>query len=257
MRLISWNVNGRVRQAEEQVKALAKIKSDVIALQEVTLKTAPIFRAAFQRAGYHYSADSFQRVEDKSILVGPRRYGEIIVSRWALRLLPRFEVPWPERVLSAVIQSPSGNIQLHTTHIPPGSTNGWIKIEMLEGIYKRLAKRSRSLRILCGDFNTPKLETRDGEIITWDVAGSRWDRGERNVLEGLAKFGMVDVYRLINGYRIQDFSWYARPHIGRRFDHIFASLPLANGAECKYIHSFREEKLSDHSAIMADFKIVP
>ena len=75
MRLISWNVNGRVKQVDEQVKALAKIKSDVIALQEVTPKTAPIFRAAFQREGYPYITDSFQRVEDKSILVGPRRYG--------------------------------------------------------------------------------------------------------------------------------------------------------------------------------------
>jgi exonuclease III len=257
MRVVSWNVNGRVRQAPEQIKALLKTKSDVIALQEVTQKTSMIFREELQRAGYPYIADSFQRIEDKSILVGPRRYGEIVASRWRLRLLPLLEVPWTERFLSVVIRSSLGNIQFHTTHIPPGSTNGWIKIETLEGIYKRLSARSESPRILCGDFNTPRDETRSGEIITWGKVGTRWDSGERNVLEGLVKFGLVDVYRFRHGYRAQDFSWYARANIGRRFDHIFASPVLLNGVECKYIHSLREKKLSDHSAIMADFAPTP
>ena len=49
-------------------------------------------------------------------------------------------------------------INFHTTHIPPGSSNGWIKIETLEGIYKRIEELKNELNILCGDFNTPKDE---------------------------------------------------------------------------------------------------
>jgi exonuclease III len=253
MRLISWNLNNRVKQAADQIKALIKFESDVIALQEVTQTTAPIFRHELQHRGYQHIVDSFQRVGDKSILTGPRRYGELIASKWPLRLLPLCDIPWEERVLSASIESPFGRVHLHTTHIPPGSTNGWIKIETLEGIYKRLSVKSKFSRILCGDFNTPKEETDDGKIITWGTVNTRWDLGERNVLEGLTEFGLKDVYRYQHGYGVQDFSWYAKPQIGRRFDHIFASSSLLNKVKCRYIHSLRQKKLSDHSAIMADF----
>jgi len=35
---------------------------------------------------------------------------------------------WPERTLSVDIEMPWGAVEVHTTHIPPGVTNGWIKI---------------------------------------------------------------------------------------------------------------------------------
>ena len=256
MRLVSWNVNGRVGRIDEQIAALKKQWCDAIALQEVTQTTAPLLRAGLQGIGLQYVVDSFQRSRNRAALVGPRRYGELIACRWPLRLLSpeRFDVPWPERILSVVVQSPSGNIYLHTTHIPPGSTNGWKKIEMLEGIYKRLAHKSRVPRILCGDFNTPQEETSDGKVITWGKGRTRWGSGERNILEGLAEFDLIDVYRFRHGYKVQEYSWYARPYIGRRYDHVFASRSLLNDVECKYLHSFREKKLSDHSAIRIDLK---
>ncbi len=39
---------------------------------------------------------------------------------------------------------------------------------------------------------------------------------------------------------------------GRRYDHIFASRKLAE-TSCHYEHPWREQGLSDHSAIEADF----
>jgi hypothetical protein len=56
---------------------------------------------------------------------------------------------------------------MHTTHIPPGVTNGWTKIEMLAGVYRELAHPSVIPRMLCGDFNTPQLELPTGEVMTW------------------------------------------------------------------------------------------
>src|SRR5207244_3997502 len=132
--------------------------------------------------------------------------------------------------------------------------------------------KTRRLRLLCGDFNTPQEERPNGEVVTWgqDIrsdgravlwkswrggTGKRWDRAERNILEGLRDFDLRDIYRALNGYRAEDFSWCDAKRGRkkcRRYDHIFASLGL-NSLECSYLHSFRGEGLSDHSPIQARF----
>jgi len=221
--------------------------------------------------------------DNPTLLVGPRQYGELIASRWPLRVLPSsaFAIPWTERVLSGIIESPWGVIELHATHIPNGANHGWIKIEMFEGIYERLACATEHPRILCGDLNTPQAELRSGEIVTWgqdilpdgrivlegtwrDPAGredtsERWDRGERNVLAGLAAYDLADVYRAINAYAAPEFSWYWASQgrrVGRRFDHVFASSSL-NTRSCSYLHDVRERGLSDHAPIEVDFAPEP
>jgi endonuclease/exonuclease/phosphatase family metal-dependent hydrolase len=59
-------------------------------------------------------------------------------------------------VLSALIASLWGAIEVHTTHLPNGANHGWIKVETFEGIYQRLARPGDHPRILCGDLNTPQ-----------------------------------------------------------------------------------------------------
>jgi len=278
LRLISWNVAGRVGCVDEQVAAIADHSSDLVALQEVTLKTLSRLLEGLWGSGLVYSTDSFSLARDTEILTGPRRYWQLIASRWPLAALPpvQFPVPWPERVLSVEVQSPWGPVEVHTTHIPPGVSNGWTKIEMLEGIHRRLARESEKHRILCGDFNAPQGETEDGYTITFgqevlpdgsvvtegsweDPVGrldtmARWDSGERGVLHGLSQFDLTDVYRLVNGYEAQEYSWYWKGRgrsVGRRFDHVFASGRLRPRG-CQYIHTVRKEGLSDHSAIEAE-----
>jgi exonuclease III len=165
-------------------------------------------------------------------------------------------------------------ISVHNTHIPPGASNAWIKIQTLNGLFKGLSVRSDIPRILCGDFNTPQAETPDGRVVTWAqrltgsgdwrVArsirggpGSVWDEGERRILTGLAVFDLVDVYRSLHGYTRAEASWLMRrgeASVGRRFDHVFASRDLRPNA-CQYLHTLRERGLSDHSPIEADFVI--
>jgi hypothetical protein len=86
-------------------------------------------------------------------------------------------------------------------------------------------------------------------------SGARWDAAERNVLEGLAKFDLADVYRSLHGYAVHDFSWYLKRKgttVGRRFDHVFAAACLRPVC-CEYLHSFREAALSDHSLLEVVF----
>jgi endonuclease/exonuclease/phosphatase family metal-dependent hydrolase len=235
MLLMTWNVNGRVKKLEKQVEAIAGLGCDLVALQEVTIKTAAVFRDKLGESGLANGTDSFELARDVGELTGERKLGELIASRWPIRTLApdKFKVTWQERVLSVVADTPLGEIELHTTHIPCGRTHGWRKIQTLNGIYKRLDRRTAIPRVLCGDFNTPKQETAEGRVITWGKEGSSWDRGERNVLQGLRDCDLSDVYRYQHGYCRSDFSWYPRPHIGRRFDHVFASrVLLLRGVNC-------------------------
>ena len=273
IRLISWNVNGRRKNISNQIQALDDHQPDAVALQEVKITTVKPLEEALCKIGLTHCINSFGLAVELSSLSGHRQYGELVASCWPLCALPpeTYQVPWTERVLSAVIQSPCGDIEIHTVLIPPGVSNGWTKIEMLEGIYQQLASISERPRILCGDFNAPQSELSDGEIVTWGQhkvndkflcwehwrggTGKRWDAGERNVLQGLAEFDLPDVYRALHGYGRHEFSWYWRGgtrSIGRRFDHVFASRKL-NPVRCEYLHSLREAGLSDHSPVKVDF----
>ena len=270
LRLLSWNVQGHVKGVRDQIVAIQSRRPDLVALQEVTTTTVRRFQEDLPEMGLTAVIDSFTVADvDPVLLRGPRRYGLVVASRWPLTLVSRFAVPWPERVLSVDVMTRWGVMELHTTHIPPGVSNGWIKIKMLEGLFVGLACRSATPRVLCGDFNTPQEETSAGEIVTWafrkkssgrwvlaQSRGVRWDAGERNVLRALGDFDLADVYRSRHGYGRSESSWYWRRgnvRIGRRFDHVFAARGL-NAVRCEYLHEFRERGLSDHAAIEVDFR---
>ncbi len=280
MILLSWNLNARVKNINEQLDAISGHNADVLAFQEVTKGSKDKLKENLQSRGYEYVVDSFSLSREPDELTGKRKYGQLIASKYKIK--PQdpnsengFEVPWKERILSADIFTEKGKIELHTTHIPPGASNGWIKIEMLEGIFKKLNIKTNKLRILCGDFNTPQIELKDGTMFTFAQRlkisdnnivnvnlrasrGSSWDDGERNVIEKLKYNDLEDVYRKIHGYSKQDYSWHVNHgnKIGRRFDHIFASAEL-KPVKCFYDHEVRERGLSDHSAMVALFNNDP
>lgn len=267
LRIISWNLASRLRNAKAQVAFLGRHNPDVVALQEVTKRTLPILLKLLVDQGLNNTIDSFALVRNPSHLKGPRRYGEIIASRWPIRNFKKqiFDAPWPERILSGLIMSPYGRIDLHNAHIPVGSNHGWTKISTLEAIYDGRSIKSKQLRVLCGDFNTPQEQKSDGRIITWAQRengkgeivfrarrGVRWDRGERRILSDLAKYDLSDVFRYLNGYKVRQFSWISRRQ-RRRYDHVFASIQL-NPVACRYLHGARKRGLSDHSPIEACFQ---
>jgi exonuclease III len=270
MRLLSWNImSGRGVSVVSQVDAIASLDPDIIALQEITAGIAPAFRSELLKKGYYSIIDSFQNVKYHTPLKS-RSYGELLASRWPLISFPiKFDIPSPEKVLSCYLICPWGDIQVHTAHVQQTTGKEFKKIQTLEGIYKALAIESKYPRILCGDFNTPQEETTEGQIVTWGQKrkrsgeiltekywGQRWDRGERNILLGLSKFDLHDVFRQLHGYGKKEYSWFEKAdgkRIGRRYDHVFASRSL-NPVQCAYLHEFRKCGLSDHSPLEVLFE---
>jgi exonuclease III len=236
----------------EQAAALAKRAPDVVALQEVTVRSVPLWRAALAEIGLPQVLATLDEAPAEREPPGPRRTGVLLASRAPLEpLRTGIAVPWPETVLSAR----SHGIELHVAHVP-NSRNGWIKVETLEGILAGLSRAGVTPSVLCGDFNTPRSERPDGTVITFardryarldPERGERWDAAELGILTGL----WPDCFRSLHGYERKEISWnWPRfPRSGYRLDHTFSTItPM----RCEYVHDVRTAKLSDHSAMETD-----
>lgn len=272
MRLITWNLARRKSKLKEQLAAMLQRKPDIVALQEVTASTEEGLRRGLAEGGLAHAASStvsaVQSARSKS-----RSLSVLVASRFPLQADRKFSdsLPWSEKGVGVSIEHPAGPVSLFSVHIPPGSGNGWLKIDTLEAVYEFLQPKLAERTVLCGDFNCPQTETTNGEVVTWGQKLSRagsyyvvksrkggdgesWDRGERNVIEGLPKLGLRDVFRSVHGYDVANaFSWeHTRQGTitRRRFDHIFATDDLGF-VEANYLHHFREDGLSDHSPLEA------
>ena len=261
MKIISWNTNHR-RKVEAQIEFLLSRQPDVVALQEVTPTTWPLITVALASSSLLHLRTT---VTGRTPRSGSRSYGVLIAS--AFPIIENDEIslrsPWQEKALSVLVETPRGPVEVHTAHIPPRSSHGWKKARVLEAVYRGLRKSAARPPILCGDFNCPQAELPSGEVVTWaqylmpsgevrlkrrirERPADRWDRAERNILEGLQGFGFLDAYRWLHGYSTKGESWWTSNHVGRRFDHIYVSKGLKM-VRCGYLAEVHSAGLSDHS----------
>ena len=133
---LSWNIAKRIKYLDEQIKLIKKTDCDVIALQEITKSSDIKFKKSLNNI-YENIISSFDLAKDTTFLKGKRMFGQLIASKFPISAIDpkKINVPWQERVLSVKFEN---NIYLHTTHIPPGLSNGWIKVKMINGIVKYL-----------------------------------------------------------------------------------------------------------------------
>jgi exonuclease III len=252
VRLISWNVAKRVSRLAEQAAALSSAAPDVVALQEVTAGTWPLWRAALDTIGLPFAACSLDGADPARAPAARRRGGVLLAAREPLEPAEPLELPRPETTLAAQVRG----ITVHTVHVP-NAANGWVKIETLEAVRGGLAA-GRGALVLCGDLNTPRRESPDGAVMSFardsrgrlrEERGARWDAGELGVVPGLRDIGFTDAFRALHGYADRSPSWtYPRSGGGYRIDHVFTSAELSPVAAA-YRHDWREAALSDHAAL--------
>jgi endonuclease/exonuclease/phosphatase family metal-dependent hydrolase len=257
MVLLTWNVAGRVgANQERQIAALAERLFDVLCLQEVTPRTRARWVEALEGRGLHVAVSDWP-AEPR----GSRRFAVLVASREPVRAVAGPDLPWPERHL-AVRTAPAGRyVDVHTLHAPLSSKDELVKVRTLEALYGTLVSEAgdRVPRILAGDLNTPRYESRDGEIVTFardrrgrmrEELGPRHDRAELLLIDELTRHGWRDAFRALHGYSRRDRSWAMRTGFGYRLDHIMVS-PGLEPVDADYVHEWRTERLSDHSAMWA------
>ena len=259
--LLTWNVAGRVGPNQErQIAALADRAFDVLCLQEVTPRTRARWVEALEGRGLHVAVSEWPVAPS-----GTRRFAVLVASRRPVQPQPGPGLPWPERHLAVRTAIGGGGddveVEVHTLHAPLSSKEELAKVRTLEALHAHLAAPADGApRILAGDLNTPRYESREGEIVTFardrqgrlrEELGERHDRAELLLIDDLVRaHGWRDAFRAVHGYARRDRSWAMRTGYGWRLDHIVVSPGLAP-VEADYVHEWRTERLSDHSAMWA------
>ena len=254
MRLVTWNVAGRVGRQPEQAQLIVDVGADIVALQEVSARTLPLWRTALAAAGF---AAFPSALDDAPPAAGRRRLGVLTAARGPLRRLAAPPgVPWPERVLCCEL----ADVEIVNVHSPIAPAAELAKVRTHEAVAAYLAAADERPRILCGDLNTPRRELPDGDVLTFahDSAGrlrpergERWDRAERGLVHGLRERGWVDAFRALHGYADREASWtFSGDRGGWRLDHVLVHRlrPVASA----YAHDWRRAGLSDHSPLVVD-----
>jgi endonuclease/exonuclease/phosphatase family metal-dependent hydrolase len=260
LRVLTWNVAGRLSRLDVQADRVIAHGSDVVCLQEVIPNALPRWMSRLQTAGYDVAASPV--LPDAPRL---RRLGVVIASRYPIGpVAARAGVPWPERLLSADLQ-PTGSRRLRVIclHAPLSRSADEAKTRTLVAVYEQLeALTGLQPAILCGDLNTPQLETREGTIQTFaqtrsgrirDGRSECQDQAERLILRGPP--GWRDAFRVMHGYAARDRSWQTGRHPGYRLDHILISPELV-ALSCGYDHTLRTDGLSDHSGMHATLALL-
>jgi len=255
MRVLTWNVAGRLSRLDEQAARVLHHDADVVCLQEVIPSALERWRARLEGDGYAVLASPVSPAAPRV-----HRLGVLVAGRPAVALAEQPAVPWPERLLCAVLHPPGWSRALHVVclHAPLSGSPERVKVRTLEAVHEHLAALGEDVpALLCGDLNTPQYESREGIVQTFaqtrsgrlrPACGQRHDDAERTILTGPP--GWRDAFRTLHGYEARDRSWMTGRHPGYRLDHILIS-PGLRAVACAYDHGMREEGLSDHSAMCA------
>jgi exonuclease III len=266
LKIATWNTAGRTRKISDQWNYLKSLNLDILCLQEIQWNADEIWLKLLRETyTFVYSSRDFFMERDKT---SPRKYHIILASNLELHLLPELSkfVPWPERLL--VVETTSLKLRIATTHIPPGVSNGWTKIDFFEGLHRMLMEFPT---LLLGDFNSPKCEFPDGTLVTWGQNiyangkigirkkihgshGQRWHDAEFQLLKGITQKEYRDYFRELHGYQTKAQSWITQsnPNIGYRFDHMIGPSNL-HVSSIDYDSSVFQKKLSDHKPLIATF----
>jgi exonuclease III len=246
-----------------QALALAARESDVVALQEVTARSAELWRAACATIGLPHVACSLDGADPAREPARRRVTGVLLASRFPLEPVEAIAAPWPETAIAATVDG----VRVDAVHVP-NAANGEIKPATLRAVRASAAAQAGGARVICGDLNVPRREHPDGRVVSFardsrerlrPERGAAWDEAELGVVPGLAELGYADAFRTLHGYARREPSWTFRRMGGHdggwRIDHLFASAAL-RVTDCRYHHAWRDDDLSDHAALEADVEPV-
>lgn len=102
--------------------------------------------------------------------------------------------------------------------------------------------------IICGDLNII-----DRNHIPSYSSFKKW---EYEFYDNLVDIGFIDLYRYCHPQK-NEYSWVGRTGDGYRYDYCFVSKSLSNRIiDCRFVHETRNNKLTDHSALVVEMEIV-
>lgn len=268
--VLTWNVNFRSAATLDPIAALPSLP-DIVTLQEVKLDHADAVKDRLKGMGYQ---SAYSHGPDGA----EPRYGNLIAARTELESLEStaFGFPYPQLTAHVRVETPNGPVNVISVHVPNGSGYGWEKIDTLEALKRMLLGLRGEPLILTGDFNEPQwAPLQDGHVISWGQewvgerwipwdewtfdgvtgSGKKWDDAVQWFFESPQECGIRSAFWDAAGHGAMEASHLSRG-AERWFDHVFVSDGFRVD-DCRYLHAFREDGYSDHSALMASLTEPP
>jgi exodeoxyribonuclease-3 len=271
MKIISFNTNG-IRARPHQLQALVEQqRPDIIGIQETKVPDPDFPREMIEALGYQVVYHG-----QKS------HYGVAIMSRMppaeVIRGFAHDDTDAQRRLITARFPLADGRqLTVMNGYFPQGESRDHpVKFPAKQRFYRHLLDCLRHEHdpeqplVLLGDMNVAPL---DIDIGIGEDNAKRWLRSgkcsflpeEREWLQRLTDWGLVDTYRRCHTECAERFSWFdyrsrgfeREPRRGLRIDLILATPVLAETCRDAGIdYGIRAmEKPSDHCPIWADFDI--
>lgn len=228
MKVFAWNIRQGGRKNREQVLARCRHHdADIIVLTEFRRNDVGDYLSeSLRAAGWAHQAVGDADHRTNTNFVASRR--PIGRTRPLDRRLEK-----SHRMLDVAIDG----LRLTAVHMP----NLREKFPYWEAVIRAGRRRRREDALFIGDFNTGKHYL--------DEPGATFVATEH--MARLEHLGFTDVWRRANPAG-REFTWYSpQAKNGFRLDHAFASPSLsARVTAIRYSHAEREQRLSDHSALV-------
>lgn len=273
VKLLSWNVAGRLGKLDRQLACVIECEPDVVALQEITDGTYDGWRTGLSEAGYSvidnvdlaaapYPPPPYPRGVGRGGTIARKNFN-LTASRLPIEPATGLSFPdpdearlaFPEKYLVAELELDGKRVEVHNAHSPPGSSRGRLKPQAFRAMRRRVDERPDVPKLLCGDFNTPQSET-DDDVVTMASRHpglhDEWEEAEGAILRHPR---LRDVYRELRQPG-EDFAVSHRTRGGPgRYDHIYASEHF-RARRYVYRMDWLESRLSDHAAVEADLDLL-
>jgi len=226
--ILSWNIRqGGGSRLVKIVSAIGKLAPEVIALSEYrNNKSGTKLRSSLLQLGYRYQVASHADTDANSAFLASKYPCD-------LSIFPKADEEYAHNIVCARLPA----FDVYSVYFPHKKKHKLFEFLMEEELGEKPA-------IIVGDYNTGKNYI--------DQAGNSFWYTEQ--LEDLEKKGYVDAFRHVHG-EAKEYSWYSHQGNGYRYDHTYVSeelLPFIG--DCKYLHQWREDGLSDHSPMVLTLK---
>jgi len=258
MKIATWNVNS-IRVRLETVRDwMARLRPDVLCLQEIKATDDQFPASAFEELGYQVAV-SGEKTYNGVAIVARSELSSVLIG------FPDYDAAGQRRIIAATV----GRIRVVNAYIPngyqPDSLKFAYKLEFIRELRRYLENLHTPTEpiILVGDFNIAP-EARD--VYDPDAMDGQigYHPAERTALAELKAWGFEDVFR-----RHHDeaglFSWWDyragafRRNMGLRIDHVWATTRVAElSSECSMDREMRAlPQPSDHIPVWATFASEP
>ena len=252
MRLATWNINSVRLRINLVLDFLTSADIDVLCLQETKTEDKHFPAEAFTEAGWPHHAIRGEKSYNGVAIIARKPVTEISHRSWAGREDCRH--------ISAQVE---GGIQVHNFYVPAGgdvpdreaNPKFGHKLDFLSEMTSYFAANRPERSVLVGDLNIAPLAEDVWSTKQLKNVVSHTDIEREGLIRLMNDGSWYDVVRAHFGAAEVLYSWWsyrardwAASNRGRRLDHVWTSLDLADSVSDVQIHSDLRgaEKPSDH-----------